>query len=71
MYRGRVVAIKWGQILLAGKSAIKMTDTIGNNISAEIDNAQIAQPRLAFINDLFWSDMEEFKKANYEFQIIK
>jgi hypothetical protein len=30
-----------------------MTDTIGNNISAEIDNAQIAQPALAFTNDLF------------------
>ena len=70
MYRGRVVEIKWGQILLAGKNAIKMTETIGNNISAEIDNAQIAQPPLAFTNDLFWPDKDEFKKANFEFQII-
>ena len=70
MYRGRVVEIKWGQILLAGKSAIKMTATIGNNISAEIDNAQIAQPPLAFTNELFWPDKDEFKKANFEFQII-
>tara|TARA_B100002019_G_scaffold250559_1_gene230483 strand:- start:259 stop:375 length:117 start_codon:yes stop_codon:yes gene_type:complete len=38
---------------LAGKNAIKMTETIGNNISAEIDIAQIAQPALAFTNDLF------------------
>ena len=52
-YRGRVVEIKCGQILLAGNSARKMTETIGNNISAEIDNAQIAQPPLAFTNDLF------------------
>ena len=55
---------------MAGKSAIKMTATIGNNISAEIDNAQIAQPPLAFTNDLFRPDKDEFKKANFEFQII-
>ncbi len=47
-----------------------MTATIGNNISAEIDNAQIAQPPLAFTNDLFCPDKDEFKKANFEFQII-
>ena len=71
MYRGRVVEIKWGQILLAGKNAIKMTETIGNNISAEIDIAQIAQPPLAFTNDLFWPDKDEFKKAHFELQTIK
>ena len=56
---------------MAGKNAIKITDTIGNNISAEIDNAQIAQPPLAFTNDLFSPDKDEFKKANFEFQTIK
>tara|TARA_B100002052_G_scaffold225886_1_gene208090 strand:- start:1512 stop:1799 length:288 start_codon:yes stop_codon:yes gene_type:complete len=52
-YRGRVVEIKCGQILLAGKSARKTTDNIGNTINAEIDNAHIAQLPLAFKNGIF------------------
>ena len=33
-------------------------------------SCSMIQPTLAFINDLFWPDMDEFKKANFEFQII-
>ena len=70
-YRGRVVEIKCGQILLAGKSARKTTDTIGNTINAEIDNAHIAQPPLAFKNDIFLRGKDEFKEANSDFQTIE
>ena len=48
-----------------------MTATIGNNISAEIDNAHIAQLPLAFKNGIFWRDKDEFKEANSDFQTIK
>ena len=60
-----MVEIKCGQILSAGKSAKKITDSTGSNMNADIIIAVIDHPKLAWISGLYWPEKDEFRSAKF------